>query len=115
MPPPHRLGRPATRHPGPAVALLCLCVATGAAAQTPEPGSPDRGIRAARTARPPVIDGQLTDEDWALALPATSFTQRDPDEGKAPTERTEIRFLFDDDALYIGARLYDTEPIQISR
>jgi hypothetical protein len=57
----------------------------------------------------------LTDEDWALALPATSFTQRDPDEGKAPTERTEIRFLFDDDALYIGARLYDTEPIQISR
>jgi hypothetical protein len=93
---------------------LCLIFASGAAAQTPA-GSLDRNIRAARTAHPPAIDGQLTDEGWAAAQPAVSFTQRDPDEGKPPTERTEVRFLFDDDALYIGARLYDSEPIRIAR
>jgi hypothetical protein len=72
-------------------------------------------VRATRAARPPAIDGHLTDEVWALAEPATSFTQRDPDEGKAPTERTEIRFLYDDDALYVAARLFDSEPGRITR
>ncbi len=65
--------------------------------------------------RPPVVDGRLNDEVWTLAQPGSSFTQRDPDEGKAPTERTEIRFLYDNDALYIGARLHDSEPGLVSR
>jgi hypothetical protein len=114
MPSPDHRGRRAACHPGGAAALLCLAFAAAAAAQTPA-GSLDRGIRAARTSRPPVIDGQLTDEGWASAVPAAGFTQRDPDEGKAPTERTEVRFLFDDDALYVGARLYDSEPVRIAR
>jgi hypothetical protein len=92
-----------------------LIVATASAAQTLPAGALGRDIRAVRTERAPTIDGHLTDDGWASAQPATSFTQRDPDEGKAPTERTEVRFLFDDDALYIGARLYDSAPVQISR
>jgi hypothetical protein len=68
-----------------------------------------------RATRPPAIDGLLTDEVWALAEPVTTFTQRDPDEGRTPTERTEVRFLYDDDALYVAARLWDSEPARITR
>jgi hypothetical protein len=77
--------------------------------------SADRDIRAARAAQPPVIDGRLNDEAWASAQPIADFTQRDPDEGKAPTERTEIRFLYDDAALYVAARMSDREPARIAR
>ena len=65
--------------------------------------------------RPPIIDGRLNDEVWGQAQPASGFTQRDPQEGAPATERTEIRFLYDDEALYIAARLDDSEPHLISR
>ena len=61
-----------------------------------------------------VIDGRLDEADWALALPAKDFLQKDPDEGKPATEPTEVRFLYDDDALYVGARMYDSEPSKIA-
>ena len=54
-----------------------------------------------------VLDGRLDEPAWAAARPITEFTQTDPDEGKPASERSEVRFLFDDDALYVGARLYD--------
>lgn len=54
-----------------------------------------------------VLDGKLDDAAWVAASPITEFTQLDPDEGKLPSERTEVRFVFDDDALYIGAKMYD--------
>jgi hypothetical protein len=54
-----------------------------------------------------VLDGKLDEPAWATARPITEFTQLDPDEGKPASERSEVRFLFDDDALYIGAKLYD--------
>ena len=64
--------------------------------------------------QPPIIDGRLSDEAWSHAPVADHFPQRDPDEGQPATERTEIRVLYDDDALYVGARLYDSEPAAIS-
>src|SRR2546423_6241419 len=54
------------------------------------------------------IDGRLDEPGWAVATPVTEFTQQDPLEGQAATQKTEIRFLFDNDALYIGARMYDS-------
>jgi hypothetical protein len=72
-------------------------------------------LRALRVARAPVIDGRLSDEAWSHAPVADHFRQRDPHEGQAATERTEIRVLYDDNALYVGARLYDTDPARISR
>ncbi len=56
-----------------------------------------------------VIDGKLDEEAWKSATPVTDFLQTDPEEGKPATQKTEIRFLFDNDALYIGARMHDTE------
>jgi hypothetical protein len=56
------------------------------------------------------IDGYLDDEAWALAHPITDFRQQDPVEGGDPSEPTEIRILFDQRALYIGAMFYDSDP-----
>ena len=96
------------------MALGVLTAATAAGQTGSTPATPLE-VRAVRAPRPPVIDGKLTDESWAQVQPASDFTQRDPDEGKPATERTEVRFLYDNDSLYIGARLFDTEPAQIDR
>ena len=54
------------------------------------------------------IDGALDDAAWAKATPITELVQSSPDEGKPPSQRTELRFLYDEGAIYIGARMYDS-------
>ena len=61
------------------------------------------------------VDGRLDEQAWAAATPITEFTQLDPKEGQPASERTEARILIDDDALYVGFRLYDSEPARIQR
>ncbi len=56
------------------------------------------------------IDGSLDEPAWQSATPITDFTQRDPVEGGEPSEPTEVYVLYDEDNLYIGAILYDSEP-----
>src|SRR5687767_15153033 len=56
------------------------------------------------------IDGRLDEAAWQAATPATNFTQYDPNEGQPASERSEARILIDDDAIYVGMRLFDTEP-----
>ena len=53
------------------------------------------------------LDGRLDDQAWLMATPISDFLQQEPVEGGAPSERTEVRILFDEDELYIGAMLYD--------
>jgi uncharacterized protein DUF5916 len=67
-------------------------------------------IRAARVQGSIAINGHLDEASWTGAVPATSFTQTDPAEGRPATERSEVRVLISQEALYIGARLYDREP-----
>ena len=69
---------------------------------------------AVRAERAPVLDGRLDDAAWARATPVTDLTQSDPKEGQPATERTEVRFVYDGDALYIGARMFDREPRKIA-
>jgi len=95
-----------------ALGLLTVSSATSRA-QTPPPAA--RQFRVTRAPQPPVIDGKLADEVWAAAQVLSDFTQVDPDEGKPATERTEVRILYDDAALYVGARLFDHEAAKISR
>ena len=103
-----------------ACALLCLTIPCALAAQAPQTASngrtAERGheipvptAHAAPRAGSIVIDGVLNDAAWAAAQPVTEFTQTDPDEGKPGTERTEFRFLIDDDALYVYAKLSDSK------
>ncbi len=53
------------------------------------------------------LDGRLDESIWRTAPAETSFTQREPNEGEPATQRTEIRFAYDDTRLYVGARMYD--------
>jgi hypothetical protein len=41
----------------------------------------------------PKLDGTLDDPLWLTAKPITDFRQREPFEGKPPTEKTEVRIL----------------------
>jgi hypothetical protein len=66
-------------------------------------------VAAARATGPIHVDGRLDEPAWAEARPVSDFTQVDPDEGQPVSERTEARVLFDDEAIYIGVRLYDRE------
>ena len=54
------------------------------------------------------IDGRLDEPDWAAAAPIRTFRQIDPVEGAPATERTEVRVLYDETSLYIGARMFDS-------
>ena len=51
---------------------------------------------AGRTGEAPVIDGRLDENLWQAARPMTGLVQTEPEEGRPATERTEVRFLYDD-------------------
>jgi hypothetical protein len=55
------------------------------------------------------LDGRLDEPIWATGTPLTGFTQYDPNEGQPASERTEVRVLLGNDALYIGARMYESD------
>jgi len=76
-------------------------------------GSNPKTATASRTAKPPTIDGKLNEPEWQQAIPETTFVQFVPNEGSQPNEKTEIRFLYDDNALYVGCRMYDPDPAKI--
>lgn len=94
-------------------ATVCPSPATAGQSNSAHAGVP--AVQAVRATTPVSIDGRLDDEVWLRAPAATEFTQRDPDEGKPVTERTELRIAFDAAALYVGVRLYDREPSRIAR
>ena len=66
-----------------------------------------------RTDTPPTIDGRIDEAVWAEATVVSDFHQSEPDFRKAPTEETVVRILYDDDYLYIGVALNDSEPDKI--
>jgi hypothetical protein len=53
------------------------------------------------------IDGRLDEAIWQTAPVAGDFRQSEPRNGEPATQRTEVRFVFDDAAIYVGARMYD--------
>ena len=91
--------------------LAALLVATASAAQ-------DADIRAVPTVsavRVPThldvsVDGVLEEGAWALAHPITELRQQEPIEGDIPSEPSDIRILHDGEALYIGAKLFESDP-----
>ncbi|HEU4561233.1 MAG TPA: DUF5916 domain-containing protein [Longimicrobium sp.] len=66
-------------------------------------------IQAVRRTEPIAVDGQLDEAVWRTAQPATDFRQQEPNEGQPASERTEVRIAYDDEALYIGARMHDSQ------
>ena len=92
---------------------LALHGATGGFAQQSAPATHAEAptARAVPLQGSIALDGRLDEAGWAAAPAVTGFTQIDPDEGAAASERTEVYFLYDEDALYVGAKLYDRGPV----
>lgn len=74
--------------------------------------TPPKRAEAARTSRAGAIrfDGTLDDPAWTETQFISGFTQREPNEGAPSTDSTSVAFVYDDDALYIGARLRSSSP-----
>jgi hypothetical protein len=70
-------------------------------------------LPALRILEPVVIDGRLDDAAWAAARPVADFRQVSPDDGAVGSEKTEVRLLYDDKALYVGFRCFDSDPARI--
>jgi len=66
-----------------------------------------------RTAEEPVIDGVLDEEAWQQAAVIDDFRQVEPEEGGEPSERTEVRLLYDQAHLYVAVRCFDRRPQEI--
>jgi hypothetical protein len=82
-------------------------------ARLPKAAPAPAGVRAVRATAPVVLDGVLTDAAWQQGVEISDFHQREPNEGAAPTERTTVYVLYDDAAIYIGARMWDSHPDSI--
>jgi hypothetical protein len=94
------------------IAPSLLLPALLAAQQSSSPPGPIRPVvTAARLSGEIQIDGRLDEPAWATAQPATDFTQVDPEEGQPVSEATEARIIFDREAIYIGVRLHDRQPV----
>jgi hypothetical protein len=91
-------------HPLPLI-LAAALFAQSAPSQPP--------VRASRATTPPIVDGRLDEAVWESADVAEDFRQFEPDEGQPATERTEVRVLYDNDSLYVGVRLFDSQPDRI--
>lgn len=61
----------------------------------------------------PSLDGRLDETVWSEASRASGFVQFAPSPGSPASERTEAMVLYDDAALWIGMRMYDTRPDSI--
>ena len=65
------------------------------------------------TSSPPKIDGILNEEAWKMAIPSSGFVQYRPYNGPPASFETEIRFLYDNSGIYVGATMADPYPDSI--
>jgi len=60
------------------------------------------------------IDGALTDPQWSEALLIEDFHQYEPVEYAAPSQRTQVRVFYTDEALYVASFFEETDPTRVS-
>lgn len=99
--------------------LIVMAIGSGAHAAEPSPkpvlaGAPPGpalpatalssppGLAAVRVTVAPVLDGRLDDPSWRASAGISDFVQQAPNEGSPPSERTTLRILYDDEAVYLG-------------
>ena len=99
---------------GQVLAAACLMgVAAGALAQA-DRGGAEKTVRIVRTDAAPAIDGVLEQDIWGRAGSVDDFHEVEPNEYEEPSQVTEVYLLYDDNNLYVGARLLDTQPENIT-
>ncbi|MGI9531777.1 DUF5916 domain-containing protein [Lutimonas sp.] len=74
-------------------------------------------LQAIRIQEAPVIDGKLNDKAWENTVVAKDFVMFRPGDGdpEPDTQKTEVKIVYDDQAIYIGAYLFDANPDKIMR
>jgi hypothetical protein len=97
------------------IAFVCIWLGGIGAAEAAEPADaglvrPTAEIVRIETSEAPTIDGDLSDPVWAKATVIDHFTQKQPNPGAPPTERTVVRILYDENNLYFGVYNYDSQP-----
>jgi hypothetical protein len=95
------------------VVLVFLALASAAFAQTPVSGVANR--KKATATRVPngsiKVDGHLDEDVWQRITPITDFIQKEPVENAKPTDPMEVRIAYDDDVLYVGARMFSKDGL----
>ncbi|MBM4188460.1 MAG: carbohydrate binding family 9 domain-containing protein [Gemmatimonadetes bacterium] len=97
------------------VALLQVAQPGDSASLVHANGRVPRAVTAVFAERAPAIDGKLNDPAWQLAAPERGFRRDSPSDGNPATNDVEVRVVYDRDALYVGARMFDDRPDLISR
>jgi len=101
------------------IAILALVGPWSASAQVVDEAAGSGGYdhalaptaNAARATADISIDGVLSEPDWAAAAAITELRQTVPIEGSAVSEATDVRVLYDEDAIYVAARLDDRTAV----
>jgi hypothetical protein len=97
------------------VLVVCLACSVGpAVAQNQQATSSDeRTTTAIRATSPIAVDGRLDEPAWQSAPPARGFIQNEPREGEPATFDTEVRIVYDEEAIYFGVVAADPDPSRI--
>lgn len=95
----------------PLLLLMLTLVAVGSYAQD------KKTLNIKRSTDAPKIDGVLDDKVWENADIATDFIQFEPEIGnkRDPSQRTEVKISYDDEAIYVSAHLYDDPNLIMSQ
>ncbi|MET2984545.1 DUF5916 domain-containing protein [Aureibaculum conchae] len=59
------------------------------------------------------VDGIVNEPIWETIKPL-KVTQKVPNSGDAPTQKTEIRIAYDNEFIYLSGRMFDNEPEKIN-
>jgi hypothetical protein len=97
-----------------ALTAACAFQAAAQEAAGPAEGGREKSFRIVRAAAAPVIDGVLDEIAWQTAARIDDLHEIQPTEYAPATEPTLIYVMYDDHALYVGARLFDRDPSQIT-
>ena len=94
--------------------LLALGLAASTALQDTSAVTAHKQVRAMRVQGAAItVDGKLDDAAWAQAVWISDFVQKRPREGAPPSDSMRIAILYDDAAVYVGARMFSRDPSKI--
>jgi hypothetical protein len=91
--------------------LIATCLSTFSFSQAPKISK--KQTTAIRIEEPIRIDGELDEPSWLMAPLAENFIQNTPHPGNQASQETEVRLLYDNTAIYVGAKLFDNSPDSI--
>ena len=95
--------------------VFLFCSSVSFSQETTQNKVPKRIYTTQKLKKPPVIDGDVTDEGWNVVEWSSDFTEREPDEGTSPTYQTLFKIIYDSKYLYIAIKALDEQPDLIQR